>query len=141
MRSRIDHPDAQAILRGVRAAVPGISPFTVYRNLKRFRLEGLITRTVVWKGRARYDAVTAPHAHFLCTACGAIADVADSCAPTVDVAALRRVHGEVQGVVVRVEGVCLKCIGKGQPPSRSGRRRAAANVSKSSNGTKDRRTK
>ena len=36
---------------------------------------GMVWRVATWKGHARYDGCTKPHAHFLCETCGQIHDI------------------------------------------------------------------
>ncbi len=63
------HPDAESLFGTVSGRIPGISLDTVYRTLAALERAGAIRRVPTLSGRSRYDAVTAPHAHFICSAC------------------------------------------------------------------------
>jgi Fur family peroxide stress response transcriptional regulator len=70
-----EHPDAEVIFKRVRERMPTVSHDTVYRTLASLEEIGLVSRVDPVCGRARYDANTDEHHHFICTECGAISDV------------------------------------------------------------------
>lgn len=69
------HPSADWVYHRLRAEYPGLSLGTVYRNLNQLTEEGLICSVGVIDGQERYDAKLEPHAHFICSCCGAILDL------------------------------------------------------------------
>jgi Fur family peroxide stress response transcriptional regulator len=69
------HPTADWIFEQVREELPKISLGTVYRNLAVLKDEGLVRELHGSDRRSHYDADLDPHAHFICSACGAIRDV------------------------------------------------------------------
>jgi Fe2+ or Zn2+ uptake regulation protein len=75
IKSTRTHPTADWIFEQVRSTMPKISLGTVYRNLSVLKSEGLVREVMGTDRRARYEANTAPHAHFVCSACGEIRDV------------------------------------------------------------------
>ncbi len=103
------HPDAETILTNVRKRIPEISVDTIYRTLKLFEQKGVIARVSSVQDRARFDANTARHLHFVCTECGMIGDVKSDVMDRLHVP--REVHemGSVDGVFVEVRGRCKKC--------------------------------
>jgi Fur family peroxide stress response transcriptional regulator len=48
---------------------------TVYRNLVFFQKQGVIKSVGVVNGQERFDRLTAPHSHFVCSRCGAVIDL------------------------------------------------------------------
>ena len=54
---------------------PRISLGTVYRNLNLLADIGEITKITTPDGGDRFDAVTNPHYHVICTSCGRVIDL------------------------------------------------------------------
>ena len=75
VRSTKSHPTADWVYGQLRPEIPGLSLGTVYRNLAAFKREGVIASVGVVDGMERFDANTAPHAHFVCKHCSAVIDV------------------------------------------------------------------
>ena len=48
---------------------------TVYRNLKLFQQQGLVSCIATVHGVERFDANTDPHVHFICEDCDAVIDL------------------------------------------------------------------
>ena len=71
LTGRTDHPTADAVYQYLRNDLPTISLGTVYRNLNQMAASGRILRLHVDGKTDHYDACTDPHAHLLCTKCGA----------------------------------------------------------------------
>lgn len=69
------HPDAESAFRSVRHRLPTVSLDTVYRTLCLFEEHGLVQRVDTVNGRARYDATTDMHAHFVCVYCAKVIDL------------------------------------------------------------------
>lgn len=89
---------------------PGIGFSTVYRALDRLRDLGLVSELVVpGAPAATYEPSGPRHAHFRCSECGAIEDVAYAI-PARTVRALAERHGlEIDGERVTFEGRCAAC--------------------------------
>ncbi len=77
LRGTSCHPSAEWVYRQLRPLHPDLSLGTVYRNLAFFREHGLVQSVGVVQGQERFDAVTAPHGHFVCNCCGAVLDLPD----------------------------------------------------------------
>jgi Fur family peroxide stress response transcriptional regulator len=109
LASTEEHPDAETIFRGVRQRIPSISLDTVYRTLRLFEERGIISRVGFIRDRARFDANTDRHHHFVCTRCGCVRDfyseTLDSFAPPPAV----RSMGTVDDVYVELRGRCRAC--------------------------------
>ncbi len=75
IRSTDTHPSADWVYQTLRPVFPDLSLGTVYRNLARFKEEGLVVSVGTVNGQERFDAVVSPHTHFICRTCGAVLDL------------------------------------------------------------------
>lgn len=104
-----EHPDAESVYRRVRRRIPALSLDTVYRTLRLLEDHGVISRVGSMKDRARFDANTDRHHHFVCTRCGLVRDfyspAFDRFAPPAEV----RKMGSVEAVYVELRGLCRTC--------------------------------
>jgi Fe2+ or Zn2+ uptake regulation protein len=91
---------------------PGIGFSTVYRALERLRAVGLVSELhVPGAEAATYEPSGPRHAHFRCTQCGEIEDVAYAI-PARTVKALSDQHGvTIESERVSFEGRCKSCSG------------------------------
>lgn len=101
--STTSHPDVSWIHKQVQKLIPDIGLGTVYRNLAELQQLGKIKKVSVEGSCERYDANVLPHAHFVCTCCGDISDVASGC---VDIS-----HNlpDVERFETTLYGVCQAC--------------------------------
>jgi Fur family peroxide stress response transcriptional regulator len=104
-----EHPDAEAVFRGVQARLPTVSLDTVYRTLKLLTELGLISTLGQRQESLRFDANKAPHHHHVCIHCGKVQDVSK---PLLDLeTVIRDVRnlGTVQSAQIEVRGLCTSC--------------------------------
>ncbi len=89
---------------------PGFGFSTVYRGLARLRDLGLVSELYVpGVDAATYEPSGPRHAHFRCTTCGDVEDVAYAI-PTRTIKALALEHGfKVESERVTFEGRCAAC--------------------------------
>jgi Fur family peroxide stress response transcriptional regulator len=110
-----DHPDVESVRKRIRDRLPNVSPDTVYRTLALFEKLGLIRRIELLCDRARFDANTTRHHHFVCSECGRIEDFVsdemDSYEPPAEVRSL----GNVKSVHLQLRGVCNSCRTESEP--------------------------
>ena len=71
------HPSADWVYQSLKPTHPDLSLGTVYCNLDFFRQHGMVRSVGVVKGQERFDAMTAPHTHFVCSCCGDVIDLDD----------------------------------------------------------------
>ena len=106
-----EHPSAEMVYGWLKPDIPDLSLGTVYRNLNLLTRQGMLIRVGHVEGQERYDGCTQPHAHFVCTRCGAVLDVPDLPAPDLSrVEAL--LGGRVESHILRFTGVCRSCCEK-----------------------------
>lgn len=77
IRSTNTHPSADWVYQTLRSTYPDLSLGTVYRNLARFKEEGLIASIGTVNGQERFDAKVYPHTHLVCRSCGGVLDLPD----------------------------------------------------------------
>ncbi len=71
------HPSAEWVYQTLKPTHPNLSLGTVYRNLLFFKDQGAIKSVGVINGQERFDGITTPHSHFVCSRCGAVIDLHD----------------------------------------------------------------
>lgn len=104
------HPTAEMVYAALKPDIPELSLGTVYRNLAVLCDEGKAITLGKVEGQERYDARTAPHAHFVCRGCRAVLDVF---LPDV----VSGLFGEVEarydclpeGYALMLHGLCPQC--------------------------------
>ena len=74
IRSTEEHPSADWVYQKLKPDYPDLSLGTVYRNLARFKEEGVVVSVGTVNGQERFDGMVKPHAHFICKDCGSVMD-------------------------------------------------------------------
>jgi Fur family transcriptional regulator, peroxide stress response regulator len=106
-----EHPDAEAVYRGVKQRLPSISLDTVYRTLWLLTDLGLIATLGPHRERVRFDGNTTPHHHFICLKCGRAEDFYSPECDQLSVPESVRALGAVQSTHVEFRGLCKRCAG------------------------------
>lgn len=111
IRSTDIHPSADWVYRTLRPTFPDLSLGTVYRNLARFKEEGVVVSLGTVQGQERFDAIVTPHTHFICQRCGAVMDLPGLKAEgNPDLDRIARQHGvEIDHQVLILYGTCRGC--------------------------------
>jgi Fur family peroxide stress response transcriptional regulator len=104
-----NHPDAETIYLHVSRRVPAISRDTVYRTLATLEGQGLVHKAEIVSGRARYDANTDHHHHFICTECGRVHDFYSPALDDLPIPRSVSALGRVDSAQVQLRGVCTNC--------------------------------
>lgn len=104
-----EHPDAEAIYRGVRGRVPTVSLDTVYRALWLLADLGLITTLGPSRERTRFDANLERHHHFVCVRCGLTRDFYSDELDELTLPRSIQEIGRVETTQVEARGVCRDC--------------------------------
>lgn len=110
LQSTHSHPSAEMVLEMLREDHPDISLATVYRNLTRFKNQGLIASLGTVDGVERFDANVAPHVHFICSGCRSVLDLPGVEPPTSLTEAVQSGYGcQVSGCQLSFSGLCRDC--------------------------------
>lgn len=113
LRSTNAHPSAETIYTDLKAQIPDLSMATVYRNLTKFRQEGMVQCVATVKGVERYDGNTDPHVHFICRHCDAVIDLHEMQIPPALLSQSEAVTGgKVESCCLSFTGVCRDCLRK-----------------------------
>ena len=108
-----EHPDAETLYMRVRRRIPAMSLDTIYRTLRMLEEKRVISRVGSVRDKARFDANTDRHHHFVCTKCGKIRDFASEALDRFVAPPEISATGAVDSVYVELRGRCKKCGGKG----------------------------
>ena len=104
------HPSAEWVYQQLKPEIPDLSLGTVYRNIAMFKEEGTIQSIGVVNGLERYDFVTAPHTHFICTTCGEVLDLDSVELPTeILTSAEAAIGGSINTYHLQFSGKCAAC--------------------------------
>jgi len=105
----LEHPDAEAVSRALRARLPTVSLDTVYRTLSLLSDLGLVIPLGPRRESVRFDANLGRHHHYVCLRCGLTRDFAS---PALDGMRLPRAVKDLGSVVaaqIEVRGLCATC--------------------------------
>jgi len=106
-----EHPTAEKIYNDARRTIPNISLGTVYRNLNFLQNQGLVREIRPFDGSStRFDGIPAPHAHFQCTRCNALLDIA--LPHDIENLQLSRANGisTISSIDLNILGECSNCL-------------------------------
>ena len=113
LQGTTSHPSAEMVYEMLQKEHPDISLATVYRNLARFKSQGLVCSVATVRGVERFDAMTHPHVHFICSSCDAVIDLPQMEIPESLSAEAEEVSGcRVQSCRLTFTGLCGKCANK-----------------------------
>ena len=110
LRMTDTHPSAEMVHEMLQKEHPDISLATVYRNLARFKSQGLIQSVGTVRGTERFDANTDPHVHFVCTGCDAVLDLHQIQVPQSLSCSVEQSSGcHVESCQLTFTGLCGSC--------------------------------
>ena len=113
LQGTTSHPSAEMVYEMLQKEHPDISLATVYRNLARFKSQGLVCSVATVRGVERFDAMTHPHVHFICSSCDAVIDLPQMEIPESLSAEAEASSGcRVQNCRLTFTGLCGKCANK-----------------------------
>ncbi len=103
------HPTASDIYQTVKEEFPKISLGTVYRNLSLLVDLGEARRLSDTNGTDHFDAITKPHAHFVCNVCSRVRDFASPIEQAAADLAEDGFTGEITDYDIYFYGKCPAC--------------------------------
>jgi Fur family peroxide stress response transcriptional regulator len=107
--SSLEHPDAEAVTRAIRARLPTVSPDTVYRTLALLGELGLVIPLGPRRESVRFDANLARHHHYVCLRCGLTRDFASPALDGLRLPGAVKDLGSVLAMQIEVRGLCATC--------------------------------
>jgi len=107
-----DHPSAELLHKRLAEKMPTISLDTVYRTLATLEQYGLVSRIQTAGSLARFEAVTTPHHHLICSKCNNIADFHWPILETFELPASVEQWGQIKSKNIVVYGICSNCLHK-----------------------------
>ena len=102
------HPQAEDIYCALYPAMPTLSKTTVYNTLRLLTEKGAAIQLTIDERNVCFDADTTPHAHFLCTRCGALHDVPLR-SPTPEEQAVLPQGYKAERASLCIKGCCPDC--------------------------------
>ena len=109
------HPCADWVYSQLKSEYPDISLGTVYRNLARFKEQGVIQSLGTVNGVERFDGNIEPHVHFICTCCDSVIDLPHMQVPeSLCSRAAEETGGTVASCQLSFTGVCQSCCSNNQ---------------------------
>lgn len=115
LRGTNRHPSAEMVHQMLQAEHPDISLATVYRNLSRFRSQGVIQCVATVRGIERFDANVNPHVHFVCSDCSEVIDLHQIAVPQELSNTVEEISGcHPDGCQLSFTGLCGSCYEKNQ---------------------------
>ena len=113
LQGTTSHPSAEMVYEMLQKEHPDISLATVYRNLARFKSQGLVSSVATVRGVERFDAMTHPHVHFICSGCDAVMDLPQMEIPEDLSEEAEEISGcRIQECRLTFTGLCEKCASK-----------------------------
>lgn len=104
------HPTADWVYAQLKPKYPNLSLGTVYRNLKKFCIDGKAASVGVINGQEHFDGCLEPHTHFTCEKCGDVFDVHETFFSDDALEKLSKsFNHNFSSVDVMFKGVCKKC--------------------------------
>jgi Fur family ferric uptake transcriptional regulator len=114
----------QVLISRVQARVPGVSAATVYRTLERLERVGVLVHVHLESGIGYHRVDQQPHAHLVCTECGAESELSGQTLRGLE-QLVEREHGFRPDFTHQaMSGRCLACQGVATRPA--GRRHVGA---------------
>jgi Fur family peroxide stress response transcriptional regulator len=103
------HLTAEEIYKALSKKIPNMSNATVYNNLKCLNKYGLIHELPYGQASSRFEWVTEPHYHVICTQCGKIHDFKYPRLKELEDIAKHRSNFDISGHLFEIYGMCLNC--------------------------------
>ena len=108
-----DHKTAEEIYMIVKAKDPAVSRSTVYRNLGLLVENHIIDKSSMLVGPDRYDYITKPHNHAICTKCGKVFDFEYKFEyEKIRELVIKQTGVEISNKGIALEGLCDSCRNK-----------------------------
>ena len=105
-----DHPSAELLYKRIAEKMPTISLDTVYRTMATLEQHGLVSRVQTAGSLARFEAVSTPHHHLICSRCKSVVDFQWSAFEAVEAPPPVEQWGRITSKNVVMYGICSNCL-------------------------------
>jgi len=109
LAGRTDHPTVDLLYEELHQKFKGLSRTTVYRVLETLVEIGVARRITSMEAKARFDADTSRHHHFICQGCGNVSDVRDPALNRIELPADQADGFRFLDYSITFTGVCPHC--------------------------------
>jgi Fe2+ or Zn2+ uptake regulation protein len=109
LRTHAQHLSAEQVFEHVAVSLPGTSLPTVYATLELLVELGLARRVSTGAGPTLFDSRLEPHAHAVCSECGALADIDEPLRAEAAVRRARAAGFRPDHAQLVIWGRCAKC--------------------------------
>ena len=110
LRGTTSHPTAEWVYAQLKPVYPDLSLATVYRNLNALKSSGMIRSVGIVNGQERFDALTQPHPHAVCSRCGTVIDLSGVPVPHELIDAVQAESGyAIREAILQFTGLCPEC--------------------------------
>lgn len=107
-----DHPSAETIHKRLLPNLPTISLDTVYRTLTTLEDHGLVARIQTTESQARFEVVSKPHHHLICSRCKRVMDFHWPDIDTFQLPPIAEQWGQINSRTIVMYGSCKSCSGE-----------------------------
>jgi len=104
-----DHPSAETIHKRLLSTLPTISLDTVYRTLTTLEEHGLVARIQTTESQARFEVVSKPHHHLICSRCKLVMDFHWPAIDTFQLPPIAEQWGQIDSRTIVMYGSCKSC--------------------------------
>lgn len=103
------HPTADDIYQELSPIFPNISVATIYNNLKVFKKIALVRELTYGDASSRFEFITVPHYHVICSECGKISDFDADKEIKLNELAANETGFKIKNHRLEFYGICPKC--------------------------------
>ena len=104
------HPTADWIFQELKTELPDLSLDTVYRNLRLFKQDGVISSIGNVNGQEHFEVHKEAHGHFICDVCHHVEDIAITEEIQHSFEQVKNIRlGKVDRVELTVRVICATC--------------------------------
>ena len=116
------HPTAEAVWKGLRGKMPGLSRDTVYRTLDTLGRLGVVMRLPLDANSVHFDGNTEEHHHLVCRRCARIEDLYWPALARIKPPSEVASWGRIERKTIQFNGICKGCLSETQSKAKPRRR-------------------
>jgi len=105
------HISVRDIFEKIRKKFPTLSLATVYKNINAMLENNFIKELKIVGQDAKYELMSAPHAHMICKSCGKVEDIMIDTRPLIEEVS-EASHYKIEDEALQFFGICPTCLTK-----------------------------